>query len=69
MTTGEKIHAARKRSGMTQGELSERIRANGGRMDCNRLSLYEHGKHAPSMAVLQSIAAALGVKIGKLIGD
>ena len=56
MTTGERIRAARKRAGLTQKQLAERIGVKS-----PNLSQLENGKREPQNDTLRRIAEALEV--------
>jgi DNA-binding XRE family transcriptional regulator len=55
----ERIHAERKKAGLTQVELAEKAG-----LPQSHISRLEGGKHSPSRATLEKIAAALGVEVG-----
>lgn len=74
MTTGERIRAARKRAGLTQAELAERIGVTQqvisqheqcGMAD-SAIRKYESGKVTPKIETLAKIAKALGVSVVEL---
>lgn len=64
MTLGQNIKKYRKQKGLTQSELAEII-------DLKSITIrkYESDDREPSIDILNKIAAALGVTIGKLVGD
>lgn len=64
MTLGQNIKKYRKQKGLTQSELAEII-------DLKSITIrkYETNTREPSIDILNKIAAALGVTIGKLVGD
>ena len=56
MTTGERIYIARKRSGLTQKELGEKLGVS-----ASMIGQYENGFRNPKKKTLERIADALGV--------
>ena len=64
MTTGQLIKAARKKAGMTQKELGQRIGTT-----YQTLAQWENDLRNPKFETLQRIAAALGVPVQELIAD
>lgn len=62
MTTGERIKEARKKAGMTQAELAERLGT-----PYQTVSQWERDTRRPKIETLQRIAAALGVDVNLLI--
>ena len=64
MTTGEKIKAARKKSGLTQKELGRRIG-----VAYQTLAQWENDLRKPKYATLQRIAAALNVEWTELVPE
>lgn len=61
MTIGERIKEIRKRKGMTQGELAEKIETTP-----QNVSQYERGIRNPKYKTLSKIAAALDVPVTDL---
>lgn len=64
MTIGNRIQEARKRVGLTQEELGERIGVTG-----VAIMRYEKDKRQPRIEQLMAIAAALGVPVQQLIPE
>ncbi len=64
MTTGELIKAARKKAGMTQAQLAEKLG-----ISYVGVSQWENDLRNPKLDTLQRIAAALGVPVQDLISD
>ena len=64
MTTGQLIKAARKKAGVTQGELGKKIGVSG-----SSLAQWENDLRNPKLDTLQRIASALGVPVQELISD
>lgn len=64
MTTGQLIKAARKKAGMTQKELGQRIGTT-----YQTLAQWENDLRNPKFETLQRIAAALSVPVQELIAD
>ena len=64
MTTGQLIKAARKKAGMTQKELGQRIGTT-----YQTLAQWENDLRNPKFETLQRIANALGVPVQELIAD
>lgn len=64
MTTGELIKAARKKAGMTQAQLAEKLG-----ISYVGVSQWENDLRNPKLDTLQRIAAALGVPVQELISD
>ena len=62
MVLGEKIKTLRKRQGLSQEELSERVEIN-----ATHLSRLETGKYQPSIDVLKRLADALEVSTDYLL--
>lgn len=62
MELGEKIKTLRKRQGLSQEELSERVEIN-----ATHLSRLETGKYQPSIDVLKRLADALEVSADYLL--
>jgi transcriptional regulator with XRE-family HTH domain len=58
----ERLRAARRRTGMSQGDLQ---RASG--VPKSRLSRYENGHLLPSLTTLERIARAIGIPQGELL--
>ena len=63
MTTGERIRNARKRAGMTQKELADRLG-----VQFQNVSSLERDERSPKFETLKKIAAALDVSVGELLG-
>ena len=61
MTTGEKIRAARKKAGLTQTELAERLGVG-----YSAVGQWELGLRNPKFETLKKISAALGCSISTL---
>ena len=66
MTVGKKIFVARRASGLSLRDLSERI---DNRVSAQAISKYEREESTPSSEVLYSISDALGVTPGYLSSD
>lgn len=64
MTTGQLIKAARKKAGMTQAQLAEKLG-----ISYVGVSQWENDLRNPKLDTLQRIAAALGVPVQDLISD
>lgn len=64
MTTGDKIRSARKRAGLTQKELGEKLGVTG-----SLIGIYETGRRKPKADTLQRMADALGVSYVDLLSD
>lgn len=64
MTTGELIKAARKKAGLTQAQLAEKLG-----ISYVGVSQWENDLRNPKLDTLQRIAAALGVPVQELISD
>lgn len=64
MTTGDKIRAARKRAGLTQKELGEKLGVTG-----SLIGIYETDRRNPKNDTLERIASALGVSFFELLSD
>ena len=64
MTTGELIKAARKKAGMTQAQLAEKLG-----ISYVGVSQWENDLRNPKLDTLQRIASALGVPVQDLIRD
>lgn len=62
MTTGQLIKAARKKAGMTQEDLGERLGVSG-----SFIAQYETNNRNPKLETLQRIAAALGTTVNRLL--
>lgn len=62
MTTGQLIKAARKKAGMTQAQLAEKLG-----ISYVGVSQWENDLRNPKLDTLQRIAAALGVGVGQLM--
>lgn len=63
MTTGQKIKEARKRVGMTQKELAQKLG-----IPFQGISQWENDLRNPKLETLQKIADAIGVPISDLVG-
>lgn len=63
MTTGERIQAARKRAGLTQEQLAQKINSA-----TITIRQYESGKREPRIDQLRKISAALEVSLMYLLG-
>lgn len=61
---GISISVLRKRAGMTQGELAEKVG-----VDTETVSRFERGATTPSLITLQLLAAALDTTMADLIGE
>lgn len=64
MTTGEMIKAARKKAGMTQAQLAEKLG-----IAYQTVAQWENDLRNPKLNTLQRIAAALTVPVTELIDD
>lgn len=64
MTTGQLIKAARKKAGMTQAQLAEKLG-----ISYVGVSQWENDLRNPKLDTLQRIASALGVPVQELISD
>ena len=64
MTTGELIKAARKKAGMTQAQLAEKLG-----ISYVGVSQWENDLRNPKLDTLQRIASALGVPVQDLFSD
>ena len=64
MTTGELIKAARKKAGLTQAQLAEKLG-----ISYVGVSQWENDLRNPKLDTLQRIASALGVPVQDLISD
>ena len=62
MTLGQNIKKYRKQKGLTQSELAEIIDSTD-----SAITRYETNTREPSIDILNKIAAALGVTIGKVV--
>ena len=58
MTTGERIKAARKRAGLTQKEIADRLG-----ISSSSIAQWETGTRKPKAETLQRLADALGVSM------
>ena len=68
--SGEKIRALRKKAGMTQTELSERLnREYGLKTDRVMISKWETGFQTPVVSTLSCIAKVFGVSLDYLNGN
>ena len=63
MTTGERIKAARKRAGMTQQDLADRLQ-----ISYVGVSQWESGRRNPKKGTLERIAEVLNVPLSNLTG-
>lgn len=63
MTTGERIKAARKRAGMTQQDLADRLK-----ISYVGVSQWESGRRNPKKGTLERIAEILNVPLSSLTG-
>jgi transcriptional regulator with XRE-family HTH domain len=63
-TLGTKLRALRDERGLTQKELAKRSR-----ISSNAISLIERDENSPSVATLQSLAAALNVRMSYFFSD
>lgn len=61
---GDKIKEARKKAGITQQELANRLETTP-----QNLSQYENGKRQPKLETLDKIATALGIDVWDLYDD
>ncbi|MBU0507994.1 helix-turn-helix transcriptional regulator [bacterium] len=59
---GERIRRARKSAGLSQEELSDKIRVNR-----SYLSLVENGKSSPTFEFLEKVASGLEVRVEDLV--
>lgn len=64
MTTGQLIQRARKKAGLTQSELAEKIGAS-----VVTIGQYERNKRQPRIEQLRSIARAIGVEWTELVPE
>lgn len=64
MTTGELIKAARKKAGLTQKTLGEKLG-----VAYQTIAQWENDLRNPKLDTLQRIASALGVPVQELISD
>lgn len=64
MTTGEKIKAARKRAGLTQKELGEKLN-----ISQSAIGQFESEKSNPNLKTIRRIASALNVTLSELVDD
>ena len=62
MTRGERIRAARKKAGMTHGELAKRLN-----ISFQSVAQWENDLRNPKLETLQKIASALGVPLSQLL--
>ena len=60
---GMKISAVRKERGLTQKELAEKLYISD-----KTVSKWETGTHFPDIAILEDLAAALGISVVELLG-
>lgn len=63
MNIGTNIKKFRKKKGMTQSELGEKLNVSQ-----QMIGQYENGKNSPQMSTLKKIANALEVKVADLMG-
>lgn len=64
MTTGEKIKAARKHSGLTQKELGEKLG-----ISQSAIGQFENESSNPSLKTIRKIATALDVPLSELVDN
>ena len=64
MTTGEKIKQARKRAGITQQQLADRLG-----ISYVVISQYENNKRNPKVDTIYKIASALEIDVSALLSD
>jgi len=62
ITLGRRIRRFRKRSGLTQEKLAEKVKVS-----VTHIGLVETGKRRLSLRTLQKIASALGVKVKDIL--
>lgn len=62
MSVGKRIRRLRRRSGLTQEELAEKVDVS-----VTHIGLVETGKRRMSLKTLQRVASALGIKTRELI--
>lgn len=60
---GNKISARRKEQGMTQKDLAEKLHVTD-----KSVSKWETGTHYPDIAIMEDLAAALGISVVELLG-
>jgi len=63
MEFGEKIKKARKKSGLTQSQLGDKLGVS-----ASMLAQYETGKRNPKIETLLKISEAIGIPLDELIG-
>jgi transcriptional regulator with XRE-family HTH domain len=61
---GERVRALRLKRGLTQEQLAEAAHLNS-----VQVSHIERGANEPKLTTILRLAGALGVKVGKLIGE
>jgi transcriptional regulator with XRE-family HTH domain len=61
---GERVKALRQQKGWSQDELARRVR-----VERNSVNRWEMGERAPALAMIERIAAALGVSIDAVLPD
>jgi transcriptional regulator with XRE-family HTH domain len=66
---GRKLALIRKRLGLTQPELIERLGVKGEPLYASSISLYEQGKREPPLLVLLKYARLAGTSTDVLIDD
>jgi transcriptional regulator with XRE-family HTH domain len=66
---GRKLALIRKRLGLTQPELIERLGVKGEPLYPSSISLYEQGKREPPLLVLLRYARLAGVTMEALVDD
>lgn len=64
MNTGEKIKLARRKAGLTQKELGEKLKVSQA-----MIGQYENGKRNPKLQTVRKIADALEINLFDLIDD
>ena len=60
---GQKIADARRRRGLTQGDLAETVGVT-----AQAVSKWERGNSCPDIAILDEVAEALGISVSDLLG-
>lgn len=65
-TLGERLMLARKRAGLSQGQLAEALRAMGVPIDRSMITRFEADTRRPSFAHVWAIAKVLGVTVRDL---
>jgi transcriptional regulator with XRE-family HTH domain len=64
MSTGEKIKQARKKKGITQKQLGDKLGVSQA-----AIGQFENNKSNPKLETVRRIASAMGVPIGELVDD